>query len=783
MNVTQREDGQWRALKNDQIIKSTKYLGSVYDSELASELQKLGYKLRFEKNGQFELAHIDRKQIEGMSTRRQQIISALEEKGLSVETASTGQKQHATMQTRSKKEKDIDRKDLFNEWKSRANELNIDFDRKDWIGAGAQHSNKNIIKEISTANEAKKAIKYALNHHTERQSVIDRATLIDTALKHSLGRVTINDISKEINIQKKSGFLVQELPLYTPAGSLPSDKDQSKTRADWIKDLTDRGFKKSSAREKVDQAIQQGGLIPGEIRYTTQTAIERENSILKSEREGRAAVSPIMNIAAAAEHLSKSNLNAGQLEAAQLIATTNDRIIGVQGFAGVGKSHMLSTAIEMIEGESFNVRALAPYSMQVEALRELGVQANTLASFLKAKDKGINEKTVLVIDEAGTIPTRQMQQLFKIAEKYGARITLMGDTAQTKAIEAGRPFDQLQNAGMKTAHIKEIQRQKDPRLKRAVSLAAQGKTDISLHYIKDVIEIEDHSQRRRAIAETYTNLNDQDREKTIIVSGTNEARKEINKHVRELLNLDGKGIEVNMLIRQDTTQAERKFSKNYSRGDLIQPEKDYKNGLNRGELYKVIDTGPGNRLTVESKENEIIQYNPMTHTKISVYKSEKSEVSKGDLVRITRNDAHLDIANGDRFTVAEVTTEKTILKNKDREIELPNNAPLHIGHAYATTVHSSQGLTSDRVIIDANTQSKTTAKDVYYVAVSRAKFVSQIFTDNSKNLPKSIMKDNVKFNAHDLALKNKNTGIDKNRSSNQEIQKEQVRQGGYDLEM
>jgi hypothetical protein len=89
------------------------------------------------------------------------------------------------------------------------------------------------------------------------------------------------------------------------------------------------------------------------------------------------------------------------------------------------------------------------------------------------------------------------------------------------------------------------------------------------------------------------NLSVQDRDRTIIVSGTNEARREINKMVRENSGIAGQGIEFDTLIRRDTTQAERRFSKHYRMGDVIQPEKDYaKIGLKQGELYEVKDIAP-----------------------------------------------------------------------------------------------------------------------------------------------------------------------------------------------
>jgi len=189
--------------------------------------------------------------------------------------------------------------------------------------------------------------------------------------------------------------------------------------------------------------------------------------------------------------------------------------------------------------------------------------------------------------------------------------------------------------------------------------------------------------------------------------------------VREDLGTAGKGVEFDTLIRRDTTQAERRFSKNYRVGDIIQPEKDFpRSGLKRGELYKVEDTGPGNRLTVRAESGVSITFSPMTHRQLSVYQPERAELARGDVVRITRNDAQLDVANGDRFKVADVAAGKLTLSDGKRTVELKADKPLHLDHAYATTVHSAQGLTSDRVLIDAHSKSMTTAKDVYYVAIS-----------------------------------------------------------------
>ncbi len=119
-------------------------------------------------------------------------------------------------------------------------------------------------------------------------------------------------------------------------------------------------------------------------------------------------------------------------------------------------------------------------------------------------------------------------------------------------------------------------------------------------------------------------------------------------------------------------------------------------------------------------------------------------------MRITRNDASRDLANGDRFTIAAVAPDRVTLEANGRRVELPADRPLHLEHAYATTVHSAQGLTSERVLIEARTDSRTTARDVYYVAISRARHEARIYTNDLGRLPAAVAREKRKDAALDL---------------------------------
>jgi conjugative relaxase-like TrwC/TraI family protein len=745
LNMTKRQDGQWRALKNDEIIQSTRFLGAVYNSELAAELQKLDFELKFGRDGNFELAHISREQIEAFSHRSQEVETWLMEKGLDRTTATSQQKQQAALLS-SQKKVVLEREALHQSWQQRAKALGISFNKIQF-----QQQNTSSNQFIPAEEAATQSLHYAIEHLIERQSIIFERELMDIALQHAVGRAKWADLDKEITRKIKKGELIQEAPLYRS-----SDEDSTiaepLTRSQWVEHLAKTGIPISQAKKEIQNAILQGMLIQAEVRYTTPEALKREETILQLECEGRNCLQPILPNKKAHALLQHSDLNQGQKQAASLILSTNNRVVGIQGYAGTGKSHMLDKTKQLIEAQGFKVRALAPYGNQVKALQELNVKANTLASFIRGKEKDIDAKTVLVIDEAGVVPTRLMEKVLRLAEKAGSRVVLLGDTAQTKAIEAGRPFDQLQAAGMQTALMDEIQRQKDFELKKAVELAAQGHSAQALKHVHDVYEIKDNQARHNTIAKEYVQLSSEDRERTIIVTGTNEARREINRQVRIGLKLEGTGVTYNTLNRRDTTQAERVYAKHYRIGDFIQPERSYpRTGLVRGMLYKVEDCSNGNRLMVRCMENQqAIEFNPMTYRKLSVYEPDRKELSVGDVVRVTRNDKNLDIANGDRFKIASISPQQISITNGSRTVKLDSQDPLHLDYAYASTVHSSQGLTADRVLIDAHVQSRTTAKDVFYVALSRARFETRAYTNNVSLLPKAISRNNMKLAALEL---------------------------------
>ncbi len=189
--------------------------------------------------------------------------------------------------------------------------------------------------------------------------------------------------------------------------------------------------------------------------------------------------------------LHRGPLTHGQREAVKLILGAKDRVVGVQGYAGSGKTKMLRRVRAPAERSGYRMMGLAPSASAARTLgAEAGIDGETLHLFLsrnagvaegRLSKKGEREmraafaKTVLVVDEGALASTVQARDLLRIATVLRIpRGVLVGDAKQLDAVDAGKPFAQLQQAGMKTAVMDEILRQRAPGLKAAVEASLAG---------------------------------------------------------------------------------------------------------------------------------------------------------------------------------------------------------------------------------------------------------------------------------------------------------------------
>lgn len=693
INATQRGDGQWRALEQGEFYRQQKLIGALYRAELAIETQKLGYEVRLtHADGRFELAHITPAQVAAYSHRGKEVEERLAAQGLDRGSASARQKEVAALATREAKT-DVDRTSLREGWRESSRALGVDYGLK--IAAVAD-------RDIARQAAAMDAVAFAVAHHTERQAVVTHTQLVHAALERGTG-----------------------------------------------------GTDLAAIRTEIERQVETGGLIRAGERYTTAEAQQRERDILAVAERGRGAVVPMLDKPAAERALESTTLNAGQRAAAVLVVSTDERVSAIQGSAGTGKTTMLRQAHGLAEDQGYRMVGLAPSAAAVRELERAGIRSETVAAFTQRERTGIDGKSVIVLDEAGMAPARDMLRVLQQAEASGARVVLLGDVQQLKAVEAGRPFAQLQEAGVARVEMGEIQRQTDAQLRHAVELAARGDTERSLAVLeRHVIEIDGYRQRHQAIAKDYVMLPAADRAQTLILAGTRAARESINDQVRAELGLAGQGLTMATLQSKDLTREQARMSLSYQAGDIVEARKAYPSlGLERGDQARVVDAGAG-RVTLERADGEQVQWRPALQPHLGAYTPQQRELAPGDAVRLTANDHACGIVNGERATVLAVDAERqtiTLRKADGAEISLDASRPLHLDHGYCSTVHAAQGQTAERVLFEADTKSAVANESLYYVGISRARSEVTIYTDERHLLPQMLGREDAKAAALDLA--------------------------------
>ena len=500
--------------------------------------------------------------------------------------------------------------------------------------------------------------------------------------------------------------------------------------------------------------------------YTTAAMLRMERETIGRMREGN-TVQP--NRPALVEEKTRTEtiernpmLNLSQRKAAEEIFESRERIVGLDGMAGVGKTTTLAVIREGVEANGYRVEGFAPTSGAAARLAEAGIETSTLQRHLaKGQRADTGEKTLYVVDESSLASTKQMHD-FVTRLHPNDRVLLVGDTRQHEAVEAGRPFAQLQEAGMVTVRLDEIVRQSDPELKNVVEQLARGEVGEAVQGLERqgrVHEVKDPAQRIEAIAKEYA----RSPENTLVVSPDNRSRAEINAKIHA--ELQAKGVvgsqeyRIGTLVpRQDLTGADRTWAARYEPDNVLLYSRSSKEtGIEKGEYARVkyIDADQ-NLLTVVRADGSERTYDPRRQQGVSVYRDQEKAFSTGDRVQFTApaKSDELKVANRELGTIKSITDDGRIQLKMDRggrSVSFDPREHPHIDHGYAVTSHSSQGQTADRVLIHVDTE--LGAKDLLnnrmaYVAVSRGALDAQIFTNDREKLPEALGRDVSQQSAH-----------------------------------
>ncbi len=695
-NLTENHDGEAHALQPRELYKTQQYATAVYRSELAHRLKGLGYEIERGESSQPEIKGYSKEYLEASSPRRQQI-----EKYLAKENQrGAGAAQIAVHQTREGK-LELSHEKMQGRHKAMAAQFGNQPER---VVEAAREQREQLDEEPGEKTIGQ-ALVYSREKNLEREAVAEERELLRDTLKRSMGDATVAEVKAEFEKRVQSGEFIET-------------SSRAPCRA-----------------------------------FTTEEMIGYERDTIQVMRAGQNQHEPIARFETRREiERDHSRLSESQRAAVEQILSSRDQVTALEGVAGAGKTTSLAAIREAAEREGYEVEGFAPTSRAAQKLGEAGIESSTLQRHLACSQEPYDgQKRLYVLDESSLASTKQMNE-FLHRLKENDRVLLVGDTRQHEAVEAGRPYHQLQEAGIATARLDEIVRQKDPALREVVEELSRGQVKEAIERLDAqgrVHEMFDRNERMALIAHEYV----KQPEGTLVVSPDNRSRMEINQTIHYAMQDAGKmpyrEQKMTVLVaRQEITGADRQWAAQYELGDVVRYTRGSKtHRIEAGEYARVEHANEKQNLVTVKRENgEKVSYDPRRLHGITLYRETERGFSHGDRVQFTAPNPERHIANRELGTIEKIDDCGNLQLRLDsgRTVAFNIKENPHLDYGYAVTSHSSQGQTADRVLVHIDTEQaseKLVNRRLAYVAVSRGRYDAQVYTNDKGQLAAQLSRD------------------------------------------
>ena len=760
-NVTQGPDGKWRALRNDKLWEHNTLLNAMTMASFRLSVEKLGYEIgEFGKHGNFEAVGVPRAVRDAFSSRRAEILGRL------ATMAGTGlaARNAANLMTRADKGNIEDREALTRGWVETAHGLG--FDARDVIARANARSANDIGNVLGISSAVR--------------GVIERGRALANAVAERLG-LREGDPLLPANLSRRSPEQVAAAHAVASAIRHLGEREAAFARTDIYRAALGFALPTSMTEigERVDQLLRQGLLVKGKGAdrdlVTTRDAIGLEQRIVAGVEEGRGSVPPIVPADVAGERLQALSqlkygmtLNDGQEGAGRLLLGSHNRIVAVQGVAGAGKSTVLRPVADIAREEGVQVLGLAVQNTLVQMLeRDTGILSMTVSRFLRqhtplltggepaklAEAKAAMRGSIVLLDEASMVGNADKEKLVRLANLLElGRFASIGDRRQLGAVDAGKPFDVMQQAGVETAVMNRNVRARDPTLLLAQSAAQGGHIDEALRHLgPHVVEVEAGASIEAAAA--WLALSPSERDTTSIYASGRVLRGEVNDAVQIGLKANGelgvKSLRVETLARVSATREELRYARSYAPGMIVEVDRRQRGqGLVPGH-YSVVASDPSReRVTLENDRGRRFEFQPSCLRPqgdldpLRLFEVKAREIHAGDRVRWTETDHKRGLLNADQARIVAIEDRHVVLKTSlGAEHRLPEDDPMlrRLDLAYALNAHMAQGLTSDRGIAVMDSRERNLSnQQTFLVTITRLRDGLTLYVDNSAKLEAAI---------------------------------------------
>lgn len=571
----------------------------------------------------------------------------------------------------------------------------------------------------------------------------------------------------------------------------------------------------ADVRTEIARQVSSGALIQldsvsgvGNRVLVPRVAYEMEKSIIRHIAEGKDAVQPLMALTPASV---LAGLTAGQREATRTVLENTDRFMAIQGYAGVGKTTQFRAVMGALNTLSESVRpqviGLGPTHRAVHEMREAGVEARTLASFLSETRQAIQagetpdfRNVLFLTDESSMVGNRDMAELYQLVAAGGGRMVSSGDTAQLQAVSTGQPFRLVQQrSAIDTVVMQEIVRQ-TPALRPAIESIIAGQVETSLRQVGDVSPLQVPRQEgawvpEKSVMEIRAPKKGQEQdtpaagEQTLTPEQLSLVRTDIIEAIRDdwmgrtpeaqqqtlvVAELNADRHAINAAIhaarheKGDTGAEERTFT-------VLEPLRVPDNALRAAETFAeytgavammnerywtVAEVNTQDAVvTLRNADGESVLLSPQQNTAqdISLFTPRELTVSQGDRVRFTRSDTDRGYVANSLWEVAGFTDDGAIRFRQGELEKIVDPQAMtedrHIDLAYALTVYGVQGASERFAIALTGTEGgrkRMASLESTYVTLSRAKEHVQVYTDNLEDWQQQVRQSDGGKTAHDL---------------------------------
>lgn len=514
LNLGLRADGTTGALESQGFYRSKMAAGALYRAELSRELEGLGFAIVRE-GKTFEIAGVPSALQVEFSKRRMEIEARLDQSGHGSGQGSARAAAFAALDTRQVKEHRA-REELFGEWRE----------------AGARHG--------FTPEQVQEA-RLAELRRGDIEKREPQAELAD-ALKNAIEKIS----------RDKSHFserdLVRAVAEEAPGRGLSAAQITAGAQAAL-----------AQAEGKQSQNLVALGEWKGEARYSTRELVQIERALIataeqmagdtRHQVEHRSYLLGMLRAEEQADQRAKGqgSVNGSPVSGPQMseeqrrglahLTKASGRVAVLSGMAGTGKTFLLEAAREAWEAQGFTVRGAAVAGKAARGLEEgAGISSQTLARLLRPENAAqLDAKTVLVVDEAGMVGTRQMAQLLGVAARSGTKIVLVGDSRQLQAVEVGGPLQALEKR-LGRAELSGIVRQREEWQRNAVKNFAEGRAMLALRAFQERGRLhvaEDSEGAKAALIRSWHQGGLKAPGDNLILAGTREEAHSLNRLAQE----------------------------------------------------------------------------------------------------------------------------------------------------------------------------------------------------------------------------------------------------------